>query len=357
MKALNTLFVLGMALLPTLAHAQGSGHTGGGADCEIAIADIRNDMYSWIREGGAQSLDLSTSDVKLEDYQKIMKRLLRDDKKVKVKCIDQNQAFNVNGKPQHLEIDGQPKTCINWLDLKTQNYRVVCNSKAFLALSPHLQYQLVHHEFAGLEGVGIERNTGADSDYRISKQVQGSEKLIYRLSGGHPFSLKASTPGGMEPFSRAAIKFIFNAWKNDYSRLSSLVEQLSIAEITNMQALKTRLTIPGEEVSHIRLIRGSSELRGFLGKEIVYQIKVYSADTAKLLFSMDVREDAKYDNLVSSHESKQYRVILDSIQVTSDSPAQSSSRAAARINTAKPSANSLRKHLPGVNGVNVMTGY
>jgi hypothetical protein len=81
-----------------------------------------------------------------------------------------------------VEVDGQPKTCRGFISRNGGLPHIRCNVERFKATGAPEQYRLIHHEYAGL--AGVERNTGAASDYTISQQLTDFlvPETILRLS-------------------------------------------------------------------------------------------------------------------------------------------------------------------------------
>jgi hypothetical protein len=147
-------FGIFIALSP-LAHA---GHEvpNGGDICEDRFKIVRDDIKSWIEEGGAASLVLPKN-LSITDYKT---KMLAEIAVAQVSCVDSNT-----------QVDGAEKTCENFLDDKG-TAQIICNRQRFMATDESDQYVLVHHEYAGLSG--FEVNQGMSSQYSISNQITGA---------------------------------------------------------------------------------------------------------------------------------------------------------------------------------------
>ncbi len=136
---------------------RGGSCSGGGDSCENRIQQIRDEIKSWISQGGHQDLELPAG-VKPEDYVKGMTTAIQE---LSFSCVSRK-----------LEINGSEKTCINFVD-KVNGPVALCNIERFMRqTSESDQYVLIHHEFAGF--AQLEKNQGRDSDYQISRQLTGN---------------------------------------------------------------------------------------------------------------------------------------------------------------------------------------
>jgi hypothetical protein len=126
----------------------------GGDMCEDRIKTIRDDLSSWIANGGATGLSFS-SGVLLSQYTSAMN--------------DEIAAGNVSCTDENVTTDGVQKTCINFI--KSGAPQILCNRTLFMQTSDSDQYILIHHEYAGL--AGLEVNGPDGSMYLISNQITG----------------------------------------------------------------------------------------------------------------------------------------------------------------------------------------
>jgi hypothetical protein len=148
-----SLFALTLTVLSLSSAHAGDKVLNGGDACEARFLEVRNDLASWIQQGGYQELKLP-SGVTMVQYQSEMTKAIQH---AQVSCTNDPLAL------QSVE-----KTCLNSIDSRG-NSAIRCNRTAFLALSQDDQYRLVHHEYAGL--AGLEANTTPASQYPISKQL------------------------------------------------------------------------------------------------------------------------------------------------------------------------------------------
>ena len=164
--------LVGVALVSSLlsvtvlADKGGSTGVGGGGDtaCEQRISDVRQDILSWIQQGGSQGLDFSKEGLSLTDYNSKMLAVLANHAVV-VGCLNETQD-----NPNPVQVNNVPKTCRGYVSVVDNLQHIDCDLQRFTtATSESDQYSLVHHEFAGL--AGVEKNIGASSDYDISNQI------------------------------------------------------------------------------------------------------------------------------------------------------------------------------------------
>jgi hypothetical protein len=146
------------------------GESGGGGDTDEArVNEIRSDILKWIERGGSPGLIFGNS-MNLGLYNQLMTEILQP-KAVVVTFVEND---NSPEEELRVSVSNKPKTCRGFYSRLTAKPNILCNISRFRATSASLQYNLIHHEYAGL--VGVERNTGAASDYEISNQL--SEYLI-----------------------------------------------------------------------------------------------------------------------------------------------------------------------------------
>lgn len=163
MKFLLLLISLSI-LLTTNAHA-GQDKGNGGDTCEKDFQIIRNDILSWINQGGGSKLKLGKK-INAKEYTFQMKKFIST---AKVSCT--NKVLLV-GKAE--------KTCKNFIEKGSP--RILCNSSRFSEMTLDDQYILVHHEYAGLSGYEV--NNGEESIYPISNQISSylEEKIVKKLA-------------------------------------------------------------------------------------------------------------------------------------------------------------------------------
>jgi hypothetical protein len=152
------------------AYAQGSSGVGGGGDAktEARIFVIRADLLKWIGEGGAKGLKLRKS-LTHRLYESAMKPLLQPHRVI-VTALKSSEE-DANDPEKNTLVLGQPKTCKGFRSKWDRLLHIICNVERFTALSEAEQYVQIHHEFAGLTKIGIEKNRGASSDYSVSIQI------------------------------------------------------------------------------------------------------------------------------------------------------------------------------------------
>lgn len=148
----------------------GAGVHGGGDICEDRIQQIRDDLKSWIDQGGAQSLALPQS-IPADRYAELMLNQL---KSARVKCVSAGDT----GYP--VTIGNTPKVCKFSID--QTGSQITCDYVKFLATGESDQYVLIHHEYAGLAGVELpDQNV---SRYEISNQISAhlEEQIVKKLA-------------------------------------------------------------------------------------------------------------------------------------------------------------------------------
>jgi len=178
MTALLSTLTLSAAL-PTYSLA--GANTGGGGDAsESRVNEIRADILKWISEGGAQGLKLP-SGMPLKSYEKSMSTVLAP-QAVATGFVTTLQESQTNDPELKVSVNGQPKTCRGFISQKDSRPHILCNIERFSQLSESQQYQLIHHEYAGL--AGVETNTGPDSDYSVSSQLIGylTPQVVLKLA-------------------------------------------------------------------------------------------------------------------------------------------------------------------------------
>lgn len=147
-----------LAPLKTIA-SQGTEGGGGGDPCENRIKIIGQDIKTWILNGGPRGLNLPVN-ISPESYSKSMAAQID---KAQVTCVDEKDP----GYP--VQVKGEAKVCrFDRGDFKS---KITCDIRKFQALDETKQYELIHHEYAGL--AGLENPNGASSQYEISNQISG----------------------------------------------------------------------------------------------------------------------------------------------------------------------------------------
>ena len=174
-------FLLTFLMIIPISGFSAIGTRGGGDLCEDRIKTIRNDISSWITNGGAKNLKLPNG-LSIEEYEEEMQTQIN---KAQIRCVSSGDI----GHP--VAIDGIAKVCV--FDIGTKENLITCDYNKFQAISESDQYVLIHHEYAGLSE--IEKPTGADSDYSISNQISGYlvDHKIKKLAIKKP-----SSPGEVE---------------------------------------------------------------------------------------------------------------------------------------------------------------
>lgn len=158
--------------------SSGGAIAGGGGDAtEIRVDEIRSDILNWINQDGAKELNLP-SNMTYEKYVKQMKNIL-EPKKVIVSFLEKDDREN---NELQVNVNGVPKTCRGFISTLDLLPHIICNISRFENTSESKQYELIHHEFAGL--VNVENNIGAASDYFISSQITDylTEQTVLKLS-------------------------------------------------------------------------------------------------------------------------------------------------------------------------------
>ncbi|MGK5084244.1 hypothetical protein WDW37_13190 [Bdellovibrionota bacterium FG-1] len=161
------LTLLNLYSLTAHAAKEGGVSGGGGDASEVRVNDIRADILKWIGEGGAETLKLP-SGITRESYRAGMEKFLTPHAVVIgfVTTAQETLSSNPEGK---VNVSGLAKTCRGFVSSEDQLPHILCNAERFAANSESQQYQLIHHEFAGL--AGLEQNIGASSDYQLSRQL------------------------------------------------------------------------------------------------------------------------------------------------------------------------------------------
>jgi hypothetical protein len=185
------------SLVPQFTYAGDGASSGGGGDgvTEMRIDEIRVDILKWLDQAGGTELKLG-ADLSYLTYRAAMTRLLANHAVVlgSVTTAEENATSDPELK---VLVGGQPKTCRGFVSARDQRPHILCNVERFKATPESTQYQLIHHEYAGL--AQVERNDGASSDYAISSQITEYlvPETVLRLAVKKPESTTERT--GMHP--------------------------------------------------------------------------------------------------------------------------------------------------------------
>ena len=140
----------------------------GGEPAELIFKQIAQNIQQWIASGNADEIKLPHG-ISLALYKKKMIRALNH--------------YTISFTESPIFIGASEKACRNKPD-SLGGGEILCNdSRFYLSYDRNIDdvYRLVHHEFAGL--AGLEVNRGAESDYFISDQISGyqKEEVLRRL--------------------------------------------------------------------------------------------------------------------------------------------------------------------------------
>jgi hypothetical protein len=161
--------VMATSLIVSLPLWAGTESGGGGDASEERVNEIRSDLLTWVKNGGAKGLVLP-SDISYEEYYSEMANILTPQKVV--------ISFAAN----EVSVNGVAKTCRGYFSKSDSRQHIECNIARFQNTSETDQYKLIHHEFAGL--ANIEKNDGAASDYQLSSQITDflSRQTVLKLA-------------------------------------------------------------------------------------------------------------------------------------------------------------------------------
>lgn len=184
---LSLLIVFSATGLQAYTGPGGFDHGNGGDMCENRIKSVRDELSQWLTNGGAAGLRFPSA-VSHEDYRRAMLTAMST---AKVSC------GNVS-----LFVGRAEKTCKNFTD-SSGALRIQCNTDRFMANSRSNQFILVHHEYAGL--AGLEVNKGEVSNYEISNQIiRGLLGVrLNQVSVTLRFLAKIAQLPGLDNFDRA----------------------------------------------------------------------------------------------------------------------------------------------------------
>lgn len=170
--------------------------TGGGDPCEDRIQEIRDDLKTWMTDGGPAKGLVLPSGVTPQDY---TKRMLEQMDSAFVKCVKPGD------KDHPVTVDGEPKVCKFKSGLFTKK-AIVCDYDAFLNKTNQVgQYKLVHHEYAG--AAGLEIPNGPVSEYKITKQLHKFLKIVSVVK----LSIEPNIPDATD------LKGLFEGAKEEFS--------------------------------------------------------------------------------------------------------------------------------------------
>ncbi|MFL5814202.1 MAG: hypothetical protein ACJ763_11545 [Bdellovibrionia bacterium] len=160
---LNKFFVTAFALAAAInsfassnalaSRGEGTGMGNGGDICEDRFKVVRDDIASWVLQGGSAGLALP-QEISVEHYNAA---ILTQIANAKISCTDEK-----------VMVGTAEKTCKNFVDSSGKS-QILCNASRFKNTGSSDQYVLVHHEYAGL--AGFEVNSDEESHYAISNQL------------------------------------------------------------------------------------------------------------------------------------------------------------------------------------------
>ncbi len=171
----NLILIIAVVFCTVAYGDPGGTSVGGGGDAtEIQIGVIRDNILEWIVQGLSQELVLPggiTHDVYAEKMISVLRPHV-----VIVGAVSTQEESITRDPERKVNVDRRPKTCRGFATARDGRLHILCNIERFKASTEDEQYELIHHEFAGL--AGLERNQGASSDYEISKQVSGRLETV-----------------------------------------------------------------------------------------------------------------------------------------------------------------------------------
>ncbi|RZA06607.1 MAG: hypothetical protein EOP11_09880 [Proteobacteria bacterium] len=127
----------------------------GGDACERRFTEVRDDLRTWLENGGSKALVFPEG----KDKSGYATAMLRAIGQAQVACT-----------ADKLWVGTAEKVCVNETDLAGDS-RILCQRDAYLSLGVNEQYRLTHHEYAGI--TGYETNKGDASTYSLSDQLTG----------------------------------------------------------------------------------------------------------------------------------------------------------------------------------------
>jgi len=167
MKLFVSIF---LSLIAHISFAEIDRKGNGGDMCENRFKVVRDDINTWILNGGSIGLVLPGT-INVDQYNQVM--------------IDKMRSAIVGCTSEKVYVGSAEKTCKNFV-ASDNSIQIICNIERFEQTSENDQYILVHHEYAGLSG--FEVNSGESSNYTISNQItayledQVVKKLVVKPS-------------------------------------------------------------------------------------------------------------------------------------------------------------------------------
>jgi hypothetical protein len=197
------ILMLLMLVMSASSYAQ-SNHDNGGDEAERRWNSVRDNVKSWIQQGGHLSLKFR-EEQNSQDYQQKMLNALE----VPVEFVSASDSSLV-------EVNGLQKMCRN-VEVE-QKMRLRCVTETVLLIKDYEFISIVHHEYAGIAGFETGSATGA-SDYYYTNQLSASieTQVSYRLV------VKPVVPAGYETLNLRAIDSVgvgseFNVISSSSSR-------------------------------------------------------------------------------------------------------------------------------------------
>jgi hypothetical protein len=174
------------SFLPLSVAFAGARDTGGGDPCEKRIQEIRDDIRDWILKGGPRAgLELEQYSAQMLDFLAVTSEKGVQTERTFIQCVH-----------RPVQVQDNQKVCRFDKDQDGSESRITCFYEAFLdknTMSEEDQYQLIHHEYAGLAGVEIPQ--GAQSNYSVSRQIAGRlEERVKKVLAVRPHAPKPPVP-------------------------------------------------------------------------------------------------------------------------------------------------------------------
>lgn len=165
----TNIFVLAAMLSVSMSSFAGQDRGGGDIACEGRIKLIKEDLITWIKQGGYKSLDLKSRDTPKQ----YADRMLQEINKTSIECVGKGDP----GFP--VLVYGVAKTCA--IDMKTNQNHMTCDFSKVANYSEEDLYRQIHHEYA--TAAGFEKPNAGDSDYEISNQLTNylEQQLVLKL--------------------------------------------------------------------------------------------------------------------------------------------------------------------------------
>lgn len=189
MKNINVFVFAAMLLASTLSFA-GQDRGGGDIACEGRIKVIKEDLITWIGQGGYKNLDLKSRGTPKQ----YADRMLYEINKTSIECVGKGDP----GFP--VLVFGVAKTCA--IDMQTNENHITCDFSKVADYTEEALYKQIHHEYA--TAAGFEKPNAGDSDYEISNQLTNylEQQLVLKLA------VKQNSPNAPNLENiREAIKF------------------------------------------------------------------------------------------------------------------------------------------------------